>query len=154
MATISNRNNNFLELILWILVAVFICFLVSSCSCNYHMRQIKKKCKSTELTEVITIHDTVKISETKRDTIFKFTHTSDTIRLNQDRLHIKYFYNTHDSTVYLAGKCDSIIKIKEVQVPFKVTKYLYNWFAEFRWYFIFTFILLFLFLVLRYVLKK
>jgi hypothetical protein len=51
--------------------------------------------------------DTVVTDSVVTDTIFKHNLVRDTLTLHKDKLTVKYFYNTTDSTVYLWGKCDS-----------------------------------------------
>jgi hypothetical protein len=43
----------------------------------------------------------------QKDTIFNYL-VKDTVIIREGGLTMKYFYNTHDSTVYLSGKCDTI----------------------------------------------
>lgn len=53
-----------------------------------------------------TIINTIYIKESKSDTIFKNHIVRDTVIIKDNKLTVRYFYNTKDSTVYLDGKCD------------------------------------------------
>ena len=109
---------------------LFICALTSllgSCSCNYHIKKIKAKCGVTSDTVYKTI--TVTVPKIETDTIFKHTSSSrDTVIIREGRLTMRYFYNTHDSTIFLSGKCDTITITK--RVPTIINKYksrVINW---------------------------
>jgi hypothetical protein len=99
--------------------------MLSSCGCNYHLKKVEKKCGYSTSTEVITFHDTIYTERIVKDTIFSFTNSSDTVILKQDNLQIKYYYNTHDSTVYIKGECktDTIYKDRVVTINNKT----YEW---------------------------
>jgi hypothetical protein len=99
--------------------------MLSSCGCNYHLKKVEKKCGYSTSTEVVTFHDTIYTERVVKDTIFSFTNSSDTVILKQDNLQIKYFYNTHDSTVYIKGECktDTIYKDRVVTINNKT----YEW---------------------------
>ena len=99
--------------------------MLSSCGCNYHLKKVEKKCGYSTSTEVVTFHDTIYTERIVKDTIFSFTNSSDTVILKQHNLQIKYFYNNHDSTVYIKGECktDTIYKDRVVTINNKT----YEW---------------------------
>ena len=119
-----------------------------------YLKQIKKKCGSHALSDTIHIRDTIYVRESRTDTLFKWTQTSDTVRLNNERLHIKYFYNNHDSTVYLAGKCDSLVIYRDKIVTIEKNVFEFDYVAKYKWYFIIPILVLMLLVILKYIFKK
>ena len=115
---INNDNRNWYIWILFCLLTFSIFLALSSCSCNYHLKQIKKKCNNIVSTDTTYIHDTTFVNRVEKDTVFYYNQR-DTVVIREGRLTMKYFYNSHDSTVYLNGKCDTIRIIKEI--PYTVT---------------------------------
>ena len=107
------------------IIILIVTLMLSSCGCNYHLKKVEKKCGYSTSTEVVTFHDTIYTERVVKDTIFSFTNSSDTVILKQDNLQIKYFYNTHDSTVYIKGECktDTIYKDRVVTINNKT----YEW---------------------------
>lgn len=107
------------------IIILIVTLMLSSCGCNYHLKKVEKKCGYSTSTEVVTFHDTIYTERIVKDTIFSFTNSSDTVILKQDNLQIKYFYNTHDSTVYIKGECktDTIYKDRVVTINNKT----YQW---------------------------
>ena len=99
--------------------------IFSSCGCNWHLKRAEKKCGYSTSTEVVTIRDTIYTERIVKDTIFSFTQTSDTVVLKQSNMQIKYYYNTHDSTVYIKGECktDTIYKDRIVTINNKVLEF-------------------------------
>ena len=90
------------------LIGVFIVVLIiicNSCSCDYHLRKAKSKCNQTALSDTLIIHDTIVTKGVQRDTIFKHHVQKDTVFVHDGQLVMKYYYNIHDSTVYLKGQC-------------------------------------------------
>lgn len=104
-----------------------------SCSCNWHLKKARNKCGYTSDTIFKTVEVTVPKIET--DTVFKEYFTQrDTVIVREGRLTMKYYYNTHDSTVYLSGKCDTV-KVP-VKVPVVVNKYKMSlpwWVTALKW---------------------
>ena len=100
---------------------------MASCSCNYHLKKVQSKCGFTTKVDTLTLHDTIKTERTIKDTLFK--HTKDTVVLKQNNLTVKYFYNTKDSTIYLQGKCDTVIKVITKKIPVSTTNYNPNFFG-------------------------
>lgn len=85
---------------------------VQSCSCNYHLKKVKAKCGISSLTDTLWVKDTTFIDRVTKDTLFKY-YTRDTVIVREGRLTMKYFYNSHDSTVYLNGRCDTVFVVKD-----------------------------------------
>jgi len=131
--------------------------MLSSCGCNYHLKKVEKKCGYSTSTEVVTFHDTIYTERVVKDTIFSFTNSSDTVILKQDNLQIKYFYNTHDSTVYIKGECktDTIYKDRVVTINNKT----YEWSlkdaikSNLLWIGLILFIVLILLMAYKFILK-
>lgn len=131
--------------------------MLSSCGCNYHLKKVEKECGYSTSTEVVTFHDTIYTERVVKDTIFSFTNSSDTVILKQDNLQIKYFYNTHDSTVYIKGECktDTIYKDRVVTINNKT----YEWSlkeaikSNLLWIGLILFIVLILLIAYKFILK-
>jgi hypothetical protein len=90
-----------------------------SCSCNWHLKKVKNKCDFD--TETITVHDTIKVPEVHRDSMF-FYNQKDTVIITKDNLEIKYFYS--NDSVYIDGRCKEKTIIKERTVT--INKYKQN----------------------------
>jgi hypothetical protein len=72
-------------------------------------------------------YDTIITDSVSKDTVFRFGVIRDTVVLKEDKLTVKYFYNTSDSTVYLSGKCDpDTIRVEKVINNIE-TKESFNW---------------------------
>lgn len=76
--------------------------------------------------------DSILIDRVAKDTVFKY-FSRDTVVVREGRLTMKYFYNSHDSTVYLNGKCDTIKVVKEVPVVVNNTEIKESYTAYFKW---------------------
>jgi hypothetical protein len=139
------------------IIILIVTLMLSSCGCNYHLKKVEKKCGYSTSTEVVTFHDTIYTERIVKDTIFSFTNSSDTIILKQDNLQIKYFYNTHDSTVYIKGECktDTIYKDRVVTINNKT----YEWSlkeaikSNLLWIGLILFIVLILLIAYKFILK-
>ena len=127
---------------------IIISLFMASCGCNYHMNKVKSKCGFTTKVDTLTLHDTITTERTIKDTLFK--HTKDTVVLKQNNLTVKYFYNTKDSTIYLQGKCDTIIKVITKKIPVSTTNYNTNFWESNKW----LFLILFIGLLVVYILKR
>lgn len=90
-----------------------------SCSCRHHLRKVKAKCDFD--TETITVHDTVRVPQVRKDSLF-FYNQKDTVIITRDNLEIKYFYS--NDSVYIDGKCKETVVVKERTVT--VNKYKQN----------------------------
>lgn len=124
---------------------------MASCGCNYHLKKVQSKCGFTTKVDTLTLHDTITTERTIKDTLFK--HTKDTVVLKEKNLTVKYFYNTKDSTIYLQGKCDTIIKVITKKIPVTTTNYNTNFWNRNNFIFILIIALLVMF-VLNYHFRK
>lgn len=134
----------------WFLLAVafaMLLILCHGCDCKWHLKQIKKKCNTSFQSDTVRVRDTIFIKESRMDTLFKRTH--DTVRINNDRLHIKYFYNNHDSTVYIQGKCDSLIVYRTKYEVTNNTEFKQDLFDKYKWWVLGLIVALLLVAVLR-----
>lgn len=96
-----------------------ILILLSSCTCNYHLNRAKLKCGYSFKSDTVFKKDTVLISSVQTHTVFHYNQ-KDTVIVKEGRLTMKYFYN--DSTVYLAGKCDTVFVVKDIPVVVNKTE--------------------------------
>lgn len=108
--------------IILIALSAFFC----SCSCNWHLDKAKKKCGYTTSHDTISVHDTLRVPEIKKDTVFHY-YQKDTVIIHEGKLTMKYFYNNHDSTVFLSGKVDTVYVVSEVKVPCDQNVFKYQW---------------------------
>jgi hypothetical protein len=107
-----------------ILILSLIGLIIASCSANFHLRRAEHHLKKAELKGAVITHDTlwktisVPVPEVSTDTVFK-SLLGDTIRIEKDRLKIKYVRLPGDS-VFIEGKCES--DTVRVEVPITITK--------------------------------
>lgn len=87
-----------------------------SCSPEKRIANILRRNPSLVKSDTIWKYDTVHIAGTHKDSTFHF-YQHDTVLLKKDNMSIKYYLN-HDSTVFLQGKCDPIIKV--IRIPVQV----------------------------------
>jgi hypothetical protein len=104
---------------------------LSSCGCNYHLKQVKKKCNYNVTTDTIYYRDTILVQEVRTDTVFK-SLLGDTVYINKDRLKLKYVSLPGDS-VFIQAKCetDTIYKdrIKYInKTEYKASQPWWHWF--------------------------
>ena len=92
-----------------ILSIVLAIVLLSGCSASRLVRMAKKKDPSLFTVQIDTIRDTVFIRVPKVDTVFKYNF--DTVEYFQDKVFIKYHYDTLTNEVFIEADCpdDSII---------------------------------------------
>jgi hypothetical protein len=106
-------------------LAVIMCFMLSCGQKQWQHRGEKKGWIEVKI-------DTVVTDSVVTDTIFKHNLVRDTLTLHKDKLTVKYFYNTTDSTVYLWGKCDGDTVYVDKQIihmeEFKGNWLKSNWF--------------------------
>lgn len=79
--------------------------------------------------DTLTLHDTVITKELHTDTVFKY-YQRDTVVVREGKLVMKYFYNSHDSTVYLQGKSISDTIVKVIKVPYEKQSIMLNYFPK------------------------
>lgn len=116
-------------------IAFAMLILLVSCDCNWHLTRAKKKCGITSLTDTIYRHDTTFIRSVQTNTVFHYQQ-KDTVVIKEGRLTMKYFYNSHDSTVYLNGKCDTIRIIKELPYMVNTTELKPDLIDKYKWWLI------------------
>jgi len=92
-----------------VLSIVLAIVLLSGCSASRLVRMAKKKDPSLFTVQIDTIRDTIFISVPKVDTVFKYNF--DTVEYFQDKVFIKYHYDTLTNEVFIEADCpdDSII---------------------------------------------
>ena len=151
MRKITPRHYSYIFLAL---IALFVVIGLSSCGCNYHLKKAEKNCGYSTSTTVVTVRDTIYTDRVIKDTIFSFSNSSDTVVLKQNNLQIKYFYNTHDSTVYIKGECktDTIYKDRVITVNNKNIEFSFKeWIkSNLIWLFVALFVLAVLYIFLRF----
>ena len=91
--------------------------LLGLCSCTQMRYNIAKRHLDKiglEVCDTVTIHDTTVVTESRTDTVLRISEiTHDTVIIREGQSEVKYFYNTHDSTIYIEGKCHDTIIIEE-----------------------------------------
>ena len=135
-------------------ICLVMLFLISSCSCNYHLSKVEKKCGSHVQIDTLIVHDTVIMQRILHDTTFKHTNRIDTLTLIKDRLTVKYYYNNRDSTVYLQGECASDTIYKVIKFPYKETVYEFDYIKKYKWYIIIPLLILLIIFGIRIALGK
>ena len=111
--------------VLFSAIFLFIAVCYSSCSCEFYIKRVKAKCGYSS--DTILRIDTVITKDVSTDTVFKY-YTKDTVVIREGKLTVKYFYNSHDSTVFLQGKCDADTVIRKI--PVIVNKYKTSWYES------------------------
>lgn len=117
-------------------IIIFGFILLTSCGPAWHLKQAKRHeliaISKGGKVQVDTFYKVVKIriKESVKDTLF-VSKPGDTIRISKDLLKLVYIDLPGDS-VYLKGKCDSVVK--EVRVPVTVTKVIHGADSGLRWY--------------------
>jgi hypothetical protein len=123
-----------LKVILVTLIA-FVIVLLSSCSCEFHLDKVQKKCGINSFTDTLTVHDTIIVPSVRKDTVFHLLQ-KDTVIVEKGKLTMKYFYNTKDSTVYLKGDCKTDTIIKSIKVPYTKQEIVYSIWNSYKWWII------------------
>lgn len=114
------------------ILIIIITLLAYSCTCERKLDHVLKKCPSLIKGDTITIHDTIVINGVQKDTIFHYLQ-KDTVIIKEGGLTMRYYYNTHDSTIYLSGKCDTVFVPVKYEVP---TSAIINEDSGFNWWMI------------------
>jgi len=149
MATLSHPNRRpDIVLLISLIVAMILIIALSGCSCDYHYKRLSKKCDLKKDTLVVYVTEITK-SVTK-DTVFKY-YSRDTVVVREGKLTMKYFYNSHDSTVYLNGKCAPDTIIREIRVPYDYVQPNVDYFPGWLKWSVITLLLL---IIVGFVLKK
>ena len=141
---LPNNPNKFYLFIIGICILVLI--ILSSCDCNWHLKQAKKKCGVSLLSDTTYVHDTIYSKSVDHDTTF-FYNQKDTIVIREGRLVMKYFYN--DSTVYLKGECLTDTIYRDKIIITNSTELKPDLFDKWKWWIIGLFLALLLFAILR-----
>lgn len=114
--------------LLYALLALALAFV--RCTPERQLQRLKNR--HPELFTKDTIIDTILVSGSRTDTLLQIrtlVSSRDTIVIREKQLLQKFFYNIHDSTVYLSGEClpDTIYRyiVQEVakNIPEKVPWY-------------------------------
>ena len=149
MATLSHPNRRpDIVLLISLIIAMILIIALSGCSCDYHYNRLSKKCDLKKDTLVVYVTEITK-SVTK-DTVFKY-YSRDTVVVREGKLTMKYFYNSHDSTVYLNGKCAPDTIIREIRVPYDYVQPNVDYFPGWLKWSVITLLLL---IIVGFVLKK
>lgn len=83
---------------------LIICVLsLYSCSASQHLRIAKRKDPSLFVTQIDTVRDTIYVKVPKIDTVFKYSF--DTVEYWQDKVFIKYHYDTLTNDVFIEANC-------------------------------------------------
>jgi hypothetical protein len=150
MATLSQQHNRRPDITFFILLALASALVIflSSCSCDYHYGRLAKKCKLKQ--DTLLVHDTIVTQNVTKDTIFKY-FTKDTVIVREGKLTMKYFYNSHDSTVYLNGRCAPDTIIREIRVTYDYVQPKVDYFPGWLKWCVITMLAL---IIIGFILKK
>lgn len=129
----AHRTPNHNPMLIRLLLYTAFAAILTGCSCDWYLNKAKSKCGFTFKSDTIYRKDSVMIDRVTKDTVFKYFQR-DTVVVREGRLTMKYFYNSHDSTVYLNGKCDTIKVIKEVPVVVNNTEIKQSLLPFFKWF--------------------
>ena len=149
--TLSPKPNSNWTLIIAFILAAIILFFLNSCSCDYHLRKAKSKCGYTTKTDTVYRNDTTFINRVTKDTVFNY-YSRDTVVIKEGRLTMKYFYNSHDSTVYLKGQCDTVRIVKQIPVQVNTTEIKQSWLSYIKWISLVLLLVITLLLLKKYIL--
>ena len=144
-------NKDFWFLILAFIIAVMFLVALNSCTCDYHLRKAKSKCGYTSKTDTIYRNDTTFVNRVQKDTVFNF-YSRDTVVVKEGRLTMKYFYNSHDSTVYLKGQCDTVFIVKPIATQINTTEIKASYLSYFKWGSLILLLVITLLLLKKYIL--
>lgn len=85
------------------IILILITIELFSCTPEKRIARIAKKYNLVK-TDTIFKKDTVLFEGAMRDTTINY-YQRDTLLLKEKNMVLKYYYNIHDSTVYLRGEC-------------------------------------------------
>ena len=146
------KENDLLIRTILVIASLAVLVSINSCACDYHMKRMRKKCDYVLQKDTVRVKDTVYVPSVQTDTIFKY-YQKDTVIIREGKLTMKYYYNNHDSTVYLSGKCDTLNIIREVPVVVEKEVFKYDFLASNRIFYILGLLLAILILI-AYLFKK
>ena len=146
------KENDLLIRAILVIASLAVLASINSCTCDYHMKRMRKKCDYVLQKDTVRVKDTVYVPSVETDTIFKY-YQKDTVIIREGKLTMKYYYNNHDSTVYLSGKCDTLNIIREVPVVVEKEVFKYDFLASNRIFYILGLLLAILILI-AYLFKK
>jgi len=116
------KNQNNVLACTWIVLLLAIMFLAfSSCvrtpeGAERKITRLTKRFPSIVRYDTITVTDTITI---KGDTVTRhFYFMGDTVRINEGRLEMKYFYNQTTNEHYLHGQCKDTTVVNKVTVAY------------------------------------
>lgn len=115
---------------------VLVLMILIGCSPTSKLRRAERLIKQAEAAGADWRHDTtfvkvpVFVTQTTIDTLF-VTKPGDTVVLNRDRLHVKYI-NLPGDSVFIEGKCDSLIRY--IKVPVTVENIIHAPKPFFKWW--------------------
>ena len=95
-----------------IIVGVLTIVLLSGCTASNLIRRAKRKDPSLFTTQIDTVRDTVFIKVASIDTVFRYNF--DTVEYWQDKVFIKYHYDTLTNNVFIEADCPDEQIITEV----------------------------------------
>ena len=86
--------------------------LLLHCAPQKRFERLLNKHPNLLKTDTLLVKDSIVRLKVQKDTIFHFM-LRDTIVVQEEQLTLKYYYNLHDSTIYLQGECASDTLIVE-----------------------------------------
>jgi hypothetical protein len=128
---------------------LLILLLLGSCTAQKHLDLALKKDPNLLKSDTVITHDTVVTKEVTTDTLLDATEIHDTITIREEKLTMKYYYNTHDSTVYLEGKCDrDTLIIEKERITNNIIKSPDWWIKVQQWWWV-ALVIVFVIVVIR-----
>ena len=86
-----------------IVISVLAIILLSGCTASNLIRRAKRKDPSLFTVQIDTVRDTIFVKVASIDTVFKYNF--DTVEYWQDKVFIKYHYNTLTNNVFIEADC-------------------------------------------------
>lgn len=105
---------NVIRYTLYLLLYIVILVCISSCSPEKRIARIAKKYNLVK-TDTIFKKDTVIVEGAMRDTTIHY-YQRDTVVVKENNMTLRYYYNIHDSTVYLRGECAADTIYRDIPV--------------------------------------
>lgn len=106
--------------------------ILASCSPSKRINRIVKKHPELLVSDTIRVVDTVIIDSYIHDTTTKFIEHKTVEVINNERVNLKYRYDTITNEIHHYVECKGDTLIREVLVPYKqiktVKKHSFNWF--------------------------